>query len=49
MRESDTEVIQILEEMGIDHHTKGRATPALGSKILSRDCEGNQKITSWNY
>ena len=40
---------QILEEMGFNHHTKGRATPALSSKIFSRDCEGNQKITSWNY
>ena len=40
---------QILEEMGFNHSTKGRATPALSSKILSRDCEGNQKITSWNY
>jgi len=33
---------QVLEEMGFNHHTKGR-------KILSRDCEGGQKMTSWNY
>ena len=40
---------QILEEMGFNLRTKGRATPALSSQILSRDCEGDQNITSWNY
>ena len=40
---------QILEEMGFNHRTKGRATPALSSQILSRDSEGTQKLTAWNY
>jgi len=35
-------ILHILEVMGFNHHMKGRATPALSSQILSRDCEGNQ-------
>ena len=35
--------------MGFNHCTKGRAIPALSSQILSQDCEGDQKITSWNH
>jgi len=40
---------QIPEEMGFNHRTKGRATPALSSQILSRYCEGTLKLMAWNY
>jgi len=40
---------QILDEMGFDYFTKGRSTPALRSQISSRDANGEQKLTSWNY
>jgi len=40
---------QILDEMGFNHRTKGRTTPALSSQILERDSNGKQKLTTWNY
>ena len=40
---------QLLDEMGFNHCTKWRSTPALSSQILGRDLEGILKLTSCNY
>lgn len=39
---------QLLDEMGFNHCTKWRSTPALSSQILGRDLEGILKLTSCN-
>ena len=31
------------------YRARGRVMPDLSSQILSRDCEVDQKISSWNY
>ena len=40
---------QILDDVGFNHFTKGRSTPALSIQMLDRDADGKQKLTMWNY